>query len=553
MKQYFTFFCIILMTGLTAADIPGIPRDSNINNSSWYDSTRVHAQLLVDVKEQTRVVHFIRDNNDPRVITKAYLIRHVDAYEIRDYLRQIVQSKRVGNTSMQQQFPSNTTTTPVTATVSSPMITEPVNAQPTYTPPAQLGSNTAVECLKYVDGTGLLIVSAEEYRFDSNKNGMGIDEIVKFLDKPQMGFTSGSQTYFYIPKFVPARNLMPLIQNVGMNISDVTELWQGSDLVAYDPDLNWLIFDVANYSMKNIDSMLAKYDVPIPQVRLKIKLCEIDIENDRKLGLDFQAWKNNGGLDFFSAGGRFRDNWAAAYGGTMLNTGSERTRFFNFNPKWNTRYIDFLFSSGKAKVIHTAEMVLRNNTSATLDRTTQVFYMDTQTPANNTVSDPARMPYKLLSTLIDRFITTADDIPVYKDNQVNVAKVSGFGFTMKVNQVSVNQKETRFTISAANSSLLGFQSTGVPRISSGNVVTLDISLPHGANSFVIGGLKKQETVTSKTGLPWLVNIPYVGYLFGTESKSVKTTELFIMGECMLDIPQNKEPKRKAKTKERKKG
>jgi hypothetical protein len=177
--------------------------------------------------------------------------------------------------------------------------------------------------------------------------------------------------------------------------------------VAYDPDLNWLIFDVANYSMKNIDHMLEKYDVPIPQVRLTIRVCEIDVENDQKLGLDFQAWKNNDGMDFFSAGGRFRDNWAASFGGTLMNSGSERTRFFNFNPKWNTRYIDLLFSSGKAKVVHSAEMIIRNNTSAVLDRTTQIFYMDTQTPANNTISDPARLPYKLLSTLIgeaiDRF------------------------------------------------------------------------------------------------------------------------------------------------------
>ena len=439
--------CSIAST-LAAADLPGVPRDSNFNNSSGYNSTRVNAQLIVGVKDQTKVVHFIRDNNDPRVITKAYLIRHVDPYEIRDYLRQIVQAKRVGNTSMQQQYPLNTTATPAAATVSAAVVTTPVNTQPTYNPAAQLGSNTAVECLKYVDGTGLLIVSAEDYRFQHQENGMGIDEIVQFLDKPEMGFSTGSQTYFYIPKFVPARNLLPLIQNVGMNISDVTELWQGCDVVAYDPDLNWLIFDVANYSMKNIDHMLEKYDVPIPQVRLTIRVCEIDVENDQKLGLDFQAWKNNDGMDFFSAGGRFRDNWAASFGGTLMNSGSERTRFFNFNPKWNTRYIDLLFSSGKAKVVHSAEMIIRNNTSAVLDRTTQIFYMDTQTPANNTVSDPARLPYKLLSTLIDRFINSADDIPVYKANQMQVTKVSGFGFTMKVDNVSVNQKETRFSISA---------------------------------------------------------------------------------------------------------
>ena len=220
---------------LTAADIPVVPRDSNFNNTGGYDSTRVEAQLVVPVKEGTKVLHFIRDNNDPRVITKTYELKHVDPYEFRDYLRQMVQSKRVGNTSLQQIYPSNTVS-PVAATVSTPGITTPLNAQPTYEPAAQLGSNTAVECLKFADGTGLLFVSAEEYRFRDHENGMGIDTLVSILDDPALGEMSfGSQIFFYLPKFVPARNLMPLIENVGMNISDVTEVWQGQDIVAYDP------------------------------------------------------------------------------------------------------------------------------------------------------------------------------------------------------------------------------------------------------------------------------------------------------------------------------
>ena len=85
---------------LTAADIPVVPRDSNFNNTGGYDSTRVEAQLVVPVKEGTKVLHFIRDNNDPRVITKTYELKHVDPYEFRDYLRQMVPSKRVGNTSL---------------------------------------------------------------------------------------------------------------------------------------------------------------------------------------------------------------------------------------------------------------------------------------------------------------------------------------------------------------------------------------------------------------------------------------------------------------------
>ena len=47
-----------------------------------------------------------------------------------------------------------------------------------------------------------------------------------------------------------------------------------------------------------------------------------------------------------------------------------------------------------------------------------------------------------------------------------------------------------------------------------------VSLPHGKDTFVIGGLTKQEEVESRTGVPWLMDIPVLGYLFSSVSKSV---------------------------------
>ena len=528
--------------GAAAADNPGIPRDSNFGNTGWYDPTRIEARLIVPVGDHTRVVHFVRDTNDPRVVTKTYVLKNVDPYEFRDYLRQMVQSKRVGNATLQQAYPGNTATPPILATTSSPQLT-PATAQPGYSPVAQLGSNTAVECLKFADGTGLLMVSAEEYRFRDQENGIGIDTLVAMFDDPKMGPLSyGSQMYIYMPKFVPARNLKPLIENLGMNVSDVTELWQGADIVAYDPDLNWLIFDVTNYSCYNIASMLKRFDVPIPQVRLKIKVYELDSENDDRIGLDFQSWKNNEGVDFFSIGGRYRDNWAAAYGGGWgRGFGSERTSYFNLNPKWNTRYIDLLAANGRARVIHTGELLVRNNTSASFSRTTQIFYVDTSQPAPGSTTSPDQGlgPYKWLSEIIDRVFTRGDDVGVGKGKQQLTVRSTGYGFTMTVNNASVNLDETRFNITLNNTSLLGFQSNGAPRISGGSAVELDVSLPHGKNSFVIGGLRKKTVVKSKTGVPWLCDIPILEYIFSSVSTSVKDTELIVVAQCEWDSPSDR--------------
>ena len=103
-KQLLIPVAAVLCSFVSAAEIAGTPRDSNNGNTGGYDGTRVEAQLLVNVKDDVNAVHFVRDNNDPRVITKTYILKNVDPYEFRDYLRQMVQSKRVGNTNIQQQY-----------------------------------------------------------------------------------------------------------------------------------------------------------------------------------------------------------------------------------------------------------------------------------------------------------------------------------------------------------------------------------------------------------------------------------------------------------------
>ena len=47
-------------------------------------------------------------------------------------------------------------------------------------------------------------------------------------------------------------------------------------------------------------------------------------------------------------------------------------------------------------------------------------------------------------------------------------------------------------------------------------------------SIVIGGLISSKKSDAATGVPWLVNIPLIRWLFGTETKSVSKSELIVM-------------------------
>ena len=493
-----------LYTSNTFTPSPGIPRDKNNAPTASYMDSQVQAQLRVDLDRDTDAVHFIRDNNDPRVITKTYLLKHAHPYAVRSLLRDAITTKRVD------------------------------------------ASYTGVETILFEDGTALLFVSAEEYRFKDHENGMGIDSLVARLDQPGMLNSSGQPKFVYFPANVPAATLMPMIEKVGMNVKDdEAELIGGKDKVKLDPDLNCLFFNTASYSRKNIEEMLRKYDVPLPEIKIKLNVYELYSENDDKLGVDFQAWKNNEGTDFFSVGGRFRDNWAATYGGTMARPqGSERTSFYNFNPKWNTRYLDFLTSKGKAKIAYSGEVTVRQNTTSTLSRTTQIFYTDTTVPPDDTQETIDNWCTRPLDNALQALgrESPGNDIRIGKDNQQNVTRApQSFGFTMTVKAGSIAPEAAILQISLDNSSLIGYQSSGAPRIQKGNTIRNSVMISTKRNEFVIGGLEKREVVRGSTGVPYLKDIPGLGYLFQVESESTRKSQLVVAAQCEYVYPESISP------------
>ena len=493
-----------LYTSNTFTPSPGIPRDKNNAPTASYMDSQVQAQLRVDLDRDTDAVHFIRDNNDPRVITKTYLLKHAHPYAVRSLLRDAITTKRVD------------------------------------------ASYTGVETILFEDGTALLFVSAEEYRFKDHENGMGIDSLVARLDQPGMLNSSGQPKFVYFPANVPAATLMPMIEKVGMNVKDdEAELIGGKDKVKLDPDLNCLFFNTTSYSRKNIEEMLRKYDVPLPEIKIKLNVYELYSENDDKLGVDFQAWKNNEGTDFFSVGGRFRDNWAATYGGTMARPqGSERTSFYNFNPKWNTRYLDFLTSKGKAKIAYSGEVTVRQNTTSTLSRTTQIFYTDTTVPPDDTQETIDNWFTRPLDNALQALgrESPGNDIRIGKDNQQNVTRApQSFGFTMTVKAGSIAPEAAILQVSLDNSSLIGYQSSGAPRIQKGNTIRNSVMISTKRNEFVIGGLEKREVVRGSTGVPYLKDIPGLGYLFQVESESTRKSQLVVAAQCEYVYPESISP------------
>lgn len=520
---------------VTPKEIPGAVQGAPGKPTSGYGSSTVQTQINVEVKDGVDKVHFIRDNTDPFVITKAYLLKNANPYAVRGYLLNLVNGTMIS------------------------------------------GNPVQVDALKFNDGSAVILVSAEDYRFEDTVNGEGIDKIVAKLDRADLAFNSNTPSFVYFPKINSAANMLDMIAKVGASRVD-KEFAYGMDTLKVDSGLNALVVSAPYWSWKHIREMLEKYDTPAPQVRITYSVYEIYTENDDKIGVDFQSWKNNDGVDFFSTGARYRRNWDTLFTGGPTNNGTNSTSYWNFNPKWNTRYLDFLASNGHAKLLASGTVLAQNREVSTLALDYGFFYdrndLDYTNPNTDIIPRQAItkiLPSNILEELAPNLspngnywrvlgnlagnltygsttaattqeaqVVTEELNRVYDKNNYTTSTAAagiihgkmqlpmaadGFKFTMAVNPV-VTQKATLLDFEFEGVSLIGWNSDGTPRMSTSNSKT-KIQLTNDAQDFVVDDIQKVECVRGVAGLPFLKDLPFLGWLFGDENESTKKTRVVI--------------------------
>ncbi len=629
---------------VTPQAIPGVPRSNNHGSTGAYAPSNVQAQLKINVADGTREVKVIRDNTDPFVITKPYMLKHADPYAVRSYLEAAVGARSV-------------------------------NASPAQ-----------VTAVKFSDGVGAVLVSAEDYRFADSDAGKGIDGIVASLDRPGLTFLPDADAHIYFPRISRAANLRDMLIKVGSSELDPQfEIAPGT--ITVDAEINALIVKASKWNWADMLAMLRKYDRAIPELKISYRVLEIYAENDDRIGVDFQSWKNNEGVDLFSTGMVNRRNWGTFFSSAIEGNGSHRTSYWNFNPKWNTRYLDFMTSIGKAKCLAQGEMVVQNRRTSAIqvnsgffyDRTyytagaksiaegcTEFAYTDINPDAILRESTSKIMPIeKLNQTLgemgVNSYMTkagytmrvmgtqvgtatyydaiarktyqqmlaaggmpvtssvdgtyidantglslgtlkakamagdtsalaalnsftplikemSAEQIAIAADSQTSpITKyltgyvtadgtrysgnyyredygyvdsapgiihgwlqypmaTDGFQFNFSVTPV-ITGKAASMKVELSGLSLMGWNSDGSVRRSKSETSTT-VQLPYTDQEFVIGGIRKSESVRSAAGLPFFKDLPVIGRVFSTESESIKQSQLVLLARVEYSRPDS---------------
>ena len=473
---------------VTPNQIPGkVKADFNIP-SAGYGSSTVQTQLRVDIKDSDKAIRFVRTNTDPVVITRLYTLKHAEPYAMRGYLLSVVRGTKVN------------------------------------------GNPVQVDAVKFNDGHGVVLVSAEDYRFRNQGKGDSIDEIIAKLDQPNLAFSSGRPQFIYFPKVNAAANLKEMVRNVGSLHNDV-EFSGGTDALVVDGGLNALFVAAPPWSWDHIKAQLDQYDRPMPEIRLSYQLLEISTENDDKLGVDFQSWKNNDGVDLFSAGGRYRNNWASTFAAGIDGSHSSRTDFFNFNPKWNSKYFDFLTSTGRAKVVTQGVIVAKNRRQSLVSVGTGLFYEE-QTPIPDTTLNDKIFPG-------NPKLPEGADMTLKHGNTQTTKAANGFKFELDVTPV-VTGKASILPVRVSGTSLLGWNSNGTPRLNKSEFET-EIQIGNEGREFVIGGIKRTNVIRSVSGIPFLKDIPVLGWVFSTETETTRHSELVLIARAEISGPFDRAP------------
>ena len=121
-----------------------------------------------------------------------------------------------------------------------------------------------------------------------------------------------------------------------------------------------------------------------------------------------------------------------------------------------------------------------------------------------------------------------------KNSKLRKSSNAEFGFRMSL-LPEVYGKSTIVRVSMENTNLLGFHRDGTPRTSKTELETT-LQVSNEGSVFYIGGLEKSDLVRSVNKVPFLGDLPGLGWIFSGESEIVKKSRIVAVLTIQPVIP-----------------
>lgn len=321
-----------------------------------------------------------------------------------------------------------------------------------------------------------------------------IEELIMGFDRPGMLSSSGTVNYGL------------RIQNrLASDVVDVMRITTGAvDLLA-DDLTNTLYFEDRLSEISADLNIIEFFDVPPLQIQFDIQIIQIVKSDAKKLGLDWDAWKN-------SLGGEVQ------LGGNRIS-GASDTRLdwlFTLDATTLAEFLNYTVQSGTSSIKKRAKVSANNLTPAIISNVTEVNIYDyVEVTEDNTIhvtKDPNDQDIIDISPQRSKFRKQ-----VVKQDQ------EGIAITI-LPVIAANLVTAQIGISSRTISK--YDKQGNPVFTSQeyeSTVTLQDNRP-----LHIGTLEGKDQIEQSSGIPGLKDLPVLKYIFGYQASQDVDAQLFII-------------------------
>jgi general secretion pathway protein D len=260
---------------------------------------------------------------------------------------------------------------------------------------------------------------------------------------------------------------------------------RGDIRITADPIRNALVIEAIPRDYKIIEKILGRLDVLPRQVLIEVVIAEISLAKDKALGMEWtfkkEDWTDTGSL-------------TALIGGTGLQY------VVGLSAQWRVA-LNALANDGKLNVLSSPSVLASDNKPANINVTTEV-------------------PIPSTSYMIQTTTTPVTETQVAYRNTGVILDV-----TPHINEHGLVTMDISQEVS----------DIGVPMLVAGQeyftfdkrLIKTTLTVKHN-QAIVIGGLIKNLKSEATAGVPWLINIPFIRWLVGTEKTKATKSELIVM-------------------------
>ena len=382
--------------------------------------------------------------------------------------------------------------------------------------------NSSVNCIEYgADNTQLLTVTCPV------KMMPYVDDFIRKIDRDIKvdGRTpadvirgTGITRAVYRPKFRSGQNMLNVLVN-----SIIGEGPAGS-VYAWDANSNQIYWKDNSSNTQYVYEFLSWIDRPAPQITFHFTLYELRESTLRDLGIEYLAWKNGPGLNLFSTA------WNAAgvtSGGTAaLQAFSGPLGGFLFAPQFDASFIRLLQQSGNAEIRNRATLTVCNNTpSAELYFNPQFQNIaksdnDKSSVTTGLLGETAglnQLYLKLIQPIVNlHYGVPQEGYPASEEFSINpyqpgaYAKYPGtvfFGYDIQAADIVERNN-------------VGSELVETSQVTGNTLIEL-------GRETILAEWNLEQEVEQTIGMPFLMEIPILKYLFSTTTTSLEKSRFYL--------------------------